>query len=140
MRNSSSSTGKRHSSTSGSVRRELVMWVWTASVPSKSGPAPEPPQIGLVILVAVVAEGEVVHRALGRGHDAERAVERVGDALRGLDIAGDDGGRVARGQHRAVRDDDVERLQAAGVQRDVVVDQGAEDVEHRGVGRPRRAR
>ena len=41
----STSTGKRHSRTSGSVSREFVMWVWTASVPSKSGPAPEPPQI-----------------------------------------------------------------------------------------------
>ena len=25
------------------VMRVLVIWVWTASVPSKSGPAPEPP-------------------------------------------------------------------------------------------------
>ena len=35
-----SSTGKRHSSTSGSVRRELVIWVWTASVPWKARPSP----------------------------------------------------------------------------------------------------
>src|SRR5918999_2933531 len=42
---------------------------------------------GFVILVRVIAEGEVVHRALRRTHHAERAVQRVGDALRGLDIA-----------------------------------------------------
>ena len=42
---SSSRTGKRNSSTSGSVPRVLVMWVWIAEQPSKSGPAPVPPQI-----------------------------------------------------------------------------------------------
>ena len=50
MWKSSSSTGKRSSSTSGSVRRELVMWVWTPDVPSKPRPsfmrpAGEPEQI-----------------------------------------------------------------------------------------------
>ena len=43
--NASSRTGKRHSSTSGSVSRELVMCVCTALAPSKSGPAPAPPAI-----------------------------------------------------------------------------------------------
>jgi hypothetical protein len=38
-------TGKRSSSTSGSVRRLLVMWVCTTLVPWKPGPAPEPPEI-----------------------------------------------------------------------------------------------
>ena len=41
----SSSTGKRCSSTSGSVRRELVISVCTPEVPSNPGPAPDPPQI-----------------------------------------------------------------------------------------------
>jgi hypothetical protein len=36
----SSSTGKRVSNISGSVRRLLVMCVWTALAPSKSGPRP----------------------------------------------------------------------------------------------------
>ena len=39
MRKSSRSTGKRISSTSGSVSRELVMWVWTPSAPSKPLPS-----------------------------------------------------------------------------------------------------
>ena len=50
MWKSSSSTGKRNSSTSGSVSRELVMWVWTPDVPAKPRPsfmrpAGEPEQI-----------------------------------------------------------------------------------------------
>ncbi len=44
----------------------------------------------LVVLVPGVAEREVVHRALrGREH-AERAVQRIGDRLRRLDVARDD--------------------------------------------------
>jgi hypothetical protein len=45
IENASSRTGKRHSSTSGSVSRELVMCVCTTLAPSKSGPAPAPPAI-----------------------------------------------------------------------------------------------
>ena len=52
--------------------------------------------------------------------------------LRRLDVAGDDGGRIVRLQHRAFGDDDVDRPQAAGVHRDVVVDHDAEHVEHGG--------
>ncbi len=55
---------------------------------------------------------------------------RVGHRLRRLDVAGDDGGGIFRRQHRALRDDDVDRPQAAGIHRDVVVDHHAEDVEH----------
>ncbi len=94
----------------------------------------------LVVLVARVAEGEVVHRALAGRHHAERAVERVGDAGRGLDVAGDHRRRRPRVEHRALGDDHLQRLQAAGVERDVVVDQGAEHVEHRGHAAPRSAR
>jgi hypothetical protein len=48
MWKSSSTTGKRISRISGSVRRELVMWVWTPDVPLKPGeflPPGEPEQI-----------------------------------------------------------------------------------------------
>ncbi len=87
----------------------------------------------LVVLVRVVAEREVVHRPLrGRQH-AERAVQRVGDRLRRLDVARDDRGRIARREHRPFGNHDPERLQAAGIHRDLVVDQRAEHVEHRGL-------
>ena len=45
MWKSSSTTGKRVSSTSGSVRRELVMCVCTPLAPLKPGPAGAPEQI-----------------------------------------------------------------------------------------------
>ena len=115
------------------------MCVCTALQPSQSGPAPAPPQMRLVVLVAVVAEGEVVHRPLaGRGR-AERAEQRGRHRLRRLHVAGRHGGRPHRGEHAARRDDDVEGLEAAGVERDVGVDQRAEDVEH-GRRRHRRGR
>src|SRR6185503_17815670 len=41
----------------------------------------------LVVLIAVVAEREIVHGPLRGGEHAERAVERVGDALRSLHVA-----------------------------------------------------
>jgi len=41
------------------------------------------------------------------------------------------------GKHRIGRNDDAQRLQAAGVERDVVIDQGPEDVEHGGHGHAR---
>ncbi len=53
--------------------------------------------------------------------------------LAGLHIAGHHRRWPHGGQHGARRGDDLERLEAAGVERDVVVDQGAEDVERRGV-------
>ena len=76
----SSRTGKRNSSTSGSVSRELVMWVCTTRGAVEAGAGAGAAADRLVVLVARVAEGEVVHRALRRRHRAERAVERVGDA------------------------------------------------------------
>ena len=86
----------------------------------------------LVILVLFVAEGQVVHRALRIGERAHGAEHRVGDVLRGLDIAGDDRRRIGGPQHAAVGDDDVDRPQAAGIHRDVVLDHDAEGVEHGG--------
>jgi hypothetical protein len=43
----------------------------------------------LVVLIARIAEGEIVHRAVARGHHAERADERIGNALRSFHIACD---------------------------------------------------
>jgi len=43
MAKRSTRTGKFSSMTSGSVRRELVMWQCTALAPAKVGPAPVPP-------------------------------------------------------------------------------------------------
>ncbi len=65
----------------------------------EAGAGPRAASDRLVVLVAVVAEREIVHGALrGREH-AKGAVERIGDALRGLDVAGDHRRGIARPQH-----------------------------------------
>src|SRR4051812_46707864 len=86
---------------------------------------------GLVVLVALVPEREIVHGALRSREHTERAIERVGDALRGLYVSGNHGRGVARPQHGALGNRNAERLEAARVERDVVVDQRAEYVQHR---------
>ena len=91
-----------------------------------------------VILKLVVAPDEVVHRALRGGRGLQRAEQRVHQALRGFHIAGDDRGRVARADHGVRRNDDLHRLQAALVQRDVVVHQAAKHIQHRGAHHRRR--
>ena len=86
---------------------------------------------GFVVLVgALVAEGEVVHGALAGRHDAERPDQRVGDGLRGFHVAGDHGGGILGRQEAVFRNDHVEGLEAAPVEGDIVVDHEAEDVEH----------
>ena len=54
---------------------------------------------GFVVLPAVVAEGEIVHRSLRPGENPERAIQRIGNRLAGLDIAGDNRGGIGRAQH-----------------------------------------
>jgi hypothetical protein len=88
----------------------------------------------LVILVAVIAEGEIVHRALGGGHAARCPEQGIDDQLAGLHIARHDSGRRARIEQAAIRDDQLDRLQTALVQRNGVAHQAAEDVEHRRAG------
>ena len=93
------------------------------------GPGARAAADGFVILVGGVAEGQVVHRALGPGHEAERAEQRVGHVLAGLHIAGHHRGGVARVQHAALGHDEPQRLEAAAVQRNVGIHQAAEDIE-----------
>ena len=88
----------------------------------------------LVVLVALVAEGEIAHGVGPRSHDAERAIKGIGDRHRGLDIAGNDCPGMMRIEHAARRHDDVEWREAACIHRDVVVDQSAKHIKHRGGG------
>ena len=85
----------------------------------------------LVVLVPGVAEIEIVHRALGGGEAAQRAEQAVGHRLRCFHVAGDDRRGIFRRQDRLLRNDDVDRPQAARIHRDVVVDHDAKDIEHR---------
>ena len=87
---------------------------------------------GFVILIGVVAEGEVRHRAIGAGQHAQRAVQAIGRCLRDFHIAGDHRGGINRRQHAALGNDDVDRFQAPGIHRNFVINQCAEHVEHHG--------
>ena len=82
----------------------------------------------LVVREGVGAEREVVHRALAE-RAAERAEDEVGDAARGLDVAGDDGGGRLGVQQRAARRDHRHRPQRARVGRDVGVGEHAHGEE-----------
>ena len=62
----------------------------------KAGPRRRARTDRLVILVARIAEIEIVHGALRRRHGAERTEQAIGHFLRGLDIAGDDRGGIFR--------------------------------------------
>ncbi|KAF3801852.1 hypothetical protein GCG54_00015074 [Colletotrichum gloeosporioides] len=85
-------------------------------------------------VLAARAEGEVVAAALaGRGR-AERLEDHVGDTLRGEHVAADDGEPRARVEDAAVRDDDVDRREAALVERDLRRDEPAQAVDDSGVG------
>ncbi len=44
-----------------------------------------------IVLMLVVAEGQVVHRALCRCQNAERTEQGIDNALRGLNVAGHNG-------------------------------------------------
>ena len=85
---------------------------------------------GFVVLVFVIAEREIGHRAVRASEHAERAVEAIGRGLRHFDIARDDGSGIDRRQHAAIGDDDFDRFQATRVHRNIVVDKRAENVQH----------
>ena len=96
----------------------------------EAGPRARAAADRLVVAEARVAEGHVVHRALARGGEAERAEQHVDDALRGLDVAADHRrARAAdRAASRAARD--LDRREAAAVERNALGDQTAQHVEH----------
>ena len=87
---------------------------------------------GFVILVAVIAEGEIVHGALGGGHRAEGAEKCIRHGLARLDIAADHRGGEGGREHRAFGNDDLDRLEAAFIERDIVIHHAAEDIKHGG--------
>ena len=84
-----------------------------------------------VVLMLVVAESEVVHRALGGGHRSQRAVQGVHHALRGFHVARHHRRWRAGIEQTTGGNHDVQWAQAAGIERNVVVHQGAKDVQHR---------
>ena len=88
--------------------------------------------LSLVILQFIVTEGEVVHGALTGGQTAQGAEQTIDDVLRGFHIAGDHGGGELRVQHAIIGNNHLDGFQAARIERNVVLHQRAEDVQHGG--------
>ena len=86
---------------------------------------------GFIVLPVRIAKGEIIHGPLGGGHRPQGGVEGIDDTLRGLDITGDHRCRVFRVQHGIVRDQKPDRFEAAGIERDRLVHQRAEDIQYR---------
>ena len=98
----------------------------------KRGPRAGAAGDGFVVLIFVVAEGEVGHRSVRARKHAKRAVEAIGGGLRYFHVARDHSCRVNGREHAAVRDDDFDGLQTPRVHRNFVIHQRAEHVEHHG--------
>src|SRR5690606_25536326 len=67
---------------------------------------------GFVILIALIAEGEIVHRALCGRHRAESSEESICHGLARLDISSDHGSGIFWCEHAAFGDDDFYGLEA----------------------------
>ena len=94
---------------------------------------------GFVILVGGVAESEVVHGGLAARHHAQSAKQRVRDATRRFHIARHHRGGGLGIEHAAFGNDHLQGFEATGVQRNVIVHQSSEHIQHRrhadGLGR-----
>ena len=84
----------------------------------------------------VAAERDVVHGALAGRRDAvrdglgQRSEQDVDDALGGLDVAAGAGGREFRVDDGALGRPDLDRPHQARIEGDVLLDEGAEDIEN----------
>ncbi len=85
---------------------------------------------GFVILILVIAECEIIHGALRCSHRLGCAKQTIGDCLTDFDIACYNSSREAWREHRALRNDDLDRPQASGIHRNVAFNQHAEHVQH----------
>ena len=106
----------------------------------KTGSGPGPAADGFVVLVFAVAESEIVHGSLRRGHHLQCGVERIHDMLGGFHVSGHHRRRILRIQHTAFRNDDPQRFQTARVERNIAVDQRPEHIQNRRPNHRQRAR
>ena len=97
----------------------------------KAGPRARSTCDGFIILVSVVAEGEIVHRPLRTRHHTQRTKQGIGNHLACLDIARNDRSGIARVDQRSFRRNNRDRFQTAFVHGNAVVDQRADNIEDR---------
>ena len=86
---------------------------------------------GFVVLVLGIAKGEVVHGGLTARHHTQSAKQGIGDAARCFYIARHHGGWEIGVEHAAFGNDHVQGFQTTRIQRNVVVDQTSEHIQHR---------
>ena len=89
---------------------------------------------GLVVLAAVITEAEVVHRALARRQHPQGAEQGIGHRLRSLHIAAHHRRGEGGMQQATERHHQVDRLEAAGIERDRLRHQHPKHVEHHRLG------
>ena len=89
---------------------------------------------GFVVLAALIAEAEVVHRSLGGRHHPQGRKQRIGHRLRRFHIARHHCRRRLRVEQTARRHHQFKRLKTTGIERDWFLHQAAEDVENHCLG------
>jgi len=85
----------------------------------------------VVLLVALIAEREVVHGPLTASEDAQRPVKRLRNHLRYLSVACDNGSGRQRIHHGAFWENHSQRFQAAFVERNGILNESTEHVKNR---------
>ena len=108
------------------------MCVWDTIGAVETWPCRRARTDGFIILVGVVAKGEVVHGALRVGHGAQSCEDGIGDMLGGFHVASHNGCGVAWAEHAAVQNDDPDGFQTAGIHRDVAFNHHAEAIKNCG--------
>ena len=112
--------------------RSSAYWSCASARPRSVEPGPGAGAAAdrLVVLPRCVAEQKIVHRRLRTGDRAQRAEHRVARGLRDLGVASHHRGAWLRREKRPGRNDQLQRLQAAIVQWNVVADQATEHVQN----------
>src|SRR6516225_680353 len=96
----------------------------------ETGSGASPAANRFIILILAVSERQVVHCTLAGCQHAQRAIERIGYRLGGLNVAAHDSCRRLRGQHRPFWHDNPDRFQAAIIEWNIFFDQGSKYVEY----------
>ena len=85
---------------------------------------------GFIILQMVIAEGQIVHRALTRGHGTQCAKQRVTNRLTGLYIAGNHGGGRFGREQTTVWNFNMDGFEAPLIHRNIRIDHTSENIKN----------
>ena len=85
---------------------------------------------GFIILKMVIAEGQIVHCALTRGHGTQGAKQRVTNCLTGFNIAGNHGGGRFGREQTTVWNFNMDGFQAPLIHRNIGIDHTSENIKN----------